>query len=635
MKLWLLCLYFCFSTISYASTLNIDDDFSYVKASPYMFFYRDTNNTLTLDTLSNAAWQPIRHTNLGGFNTFPTWTKLTLKNRASSPTTLRLKNPRSGMDEIDVFIIRNHHTVHEILGDTRPLALRSMPHRYSVVPILELKSGEEVVIITRLFNAVSSTEGEWEVYSHKNFIDFTLKESLWWGVFIGVNLALFIYSIPILLATKDSLLALFFSGYAINTIAYQLSINGIVYALGFSEKYINIFTLISGILFVFFTILIILYFLKITKHNGLLRLIFKTILLLIIGELLLSLFCLFDPSFLLFPSKSVTYVGLLSFLVWFILFKDVIPLLKDKIFKYIFLGHTFIFFSLAYQLLVINGKFEISTFSIYCLSVGSMLEMYFFALGIAQYIKEIEKEKKKKDELLNFQMRFASIGRVVGNISHQWKVPLVRASALLTHIEAIIHFKQKKYYTKIEALVPEIRSYFVFMQNSIDEFYSLYSKNTHKVQFTLLPVINDVWGMLSSKVSVLNAQLSVNDTYDTKLFSYEYSFAHILIILIDNALDTAMQRHIQNPHITITIHDTMDIIQVIVEDNCGGIVQKPIESIFEIDISSKKESSEQGGLGLAIVQTLVNEKFHGTITASNTNNGARFCITLPNENLSV
>ena len=596
-----------------------------------MFYYRDNNGSFGLDSLQKIKWQPIHHSNLGGFNIFPTWTKLTLKNTTSLPITLVLKNPRSGMDEIDVYIFRNNHTTHEILGDTRPLALRSFPHRYSAVPIDKLQSGEEVVVITRLFNAVSSTEGEWEIYTHKKFIDFTLKESLWWGIFIGINLALFFYCIPILLAAKDGLLALYFSGYAINSIVYQLCINGIVYALGFSEKYINIFTLISGILFVFFTILVILYFLKITKHNGILRLTFKIILFLISVELLLSVFCLFKPSFLPFPAQSVTYVGLLSFFIWLVLFKDVISLLKDRIFKYIFLGHTFIFLALAYQLLVINGKFEMNTFSIYCLSIGSMLEMYFFALGIAQYIKEIEKEKKRKDELLDFHMRFASIGRVVGNISHQWKVPLVRASALLTHIEAILHFKEKKSCSKIKELIPEIRSYFVFMQNSIDEFYSLYSKNNHKVLFTLLPIVNDVWGMLSSKVGALNAQLSVKDLYNTKLFSYEYSFAHILIILIDNALDTAMQRRIQNPHIYITINENSDTIQIIVEDNCGGIFQTPIESIFEIDVSSKKESTDQGGLGLAIVQTLVNEKFNGDIVASNTDNGARFCITLPND----
>ena len=633
MKLWHLCLYFCFLTLSYATPLTIGDDFSYTKASSYMFYFHDINNSLSIDTLPQTNWEPIHYTNFGGFNHFSTWTKLTLKNTSSLPITLVLKNPRSGMDEIDVYILRDNHQSHEILGDTRPLALRSFPHRYSVVPIDKLRSGEEVVVITRLLNTVSSTEGEWEVYSHKKFIDFTLKESLWWGIFIGINLALFFYCIPILFAAKDGLLALFFSGYAINSIIYQLSINGIVYALGFSEKYINIFTLISGILFVFFAILVILYFLKITRHNGLLCLLFKLILFLISIEFFLSFVCFYMPSFLHIPAKSVTYVGLLSFFTWFILFKDVIPLLKDRIFKYIFLGHTFIFLALAYQLLVINGKFEMNTFSIYCLSVGSMLEMYFFALGIAQYIKEIEKEKKRKDELLDFHMRFASIGRVVGNISHQWKVPLVRASALLTHIEAILHFKQKKSCSKIEELIPEIRSYFVFMQSSIDEFYSLYSKNTHKVQFSLLPIINDVWAMLSSKVGALNAQLNVKDLHDTKLFSYEYSFAHILIILIDNSLDTAMQRHIQNPHIYITINETTDIVEVIVEDNCGGIFQTPIESIFEIDISSKKESTEQGGLGLAIVQTLVNEKFNGNIVVSNTDNGARFCITLPNDKL--
>jgi signal transduction histidine kinase len=334
-------------------------------------------------------------------------------------------------------------------------------------------------------------------------------------------------------------------------------------------------------------------------------------------------------------SISALFVGLFGLLSWFLLIKNFIPLLKDRIFRYIFIGYTAIFLTFLYQLLILNGTLQMNSFSVYSFSLGSIFEMYFFALGITQYLKEIEKDKVNKDKLLDFQMRFASIGRVVGNISHQWKVPLVRASALLTHIEAILHFRQESYYSKIEELVPEIRSYFVFMQNSIDEFYSLYSQNTHKIDFKLLPIINDVWGMLSSKIHTLNAKLYVKDKCDATLFSYEYSFAHILIILIDNALDMAKLRNIKEPQINITINSSIECVNIIIEDNCGGITQEPIESIFEIDVSSKDHSLVNGGLGLAIVKTLVNEKFNGSIVVRNAEHGAYFHLTLPNDKQKV
>ena len=250
-------------------------------------------------------------------------------------------------------------------------------------------------------------------------------------------------------------------------------------------------------------------------------------------------------------------------------------------------------------------------------------------MGISSYISQIQHEKIKNEQLLDFQMRFASIGRVIGNISHQWKMPMVRAGSLLTHIEALIHFKNNKTLSEIEKIIPQIRAHFVFMQNTIDEFYSLYSKNTNKAEFKLLHVINDVWGMLSTKVSACEMKLHIKDLQDTQLYSFEYSFSHIVIILIDNALDAMKNRDISNPHMMIDISHHNGMIQIIFEDNCGGIEQKPIESIFDTEISSKHSSKVTGGLGLSIVKLLVNEKFGGTITASNTREGAKFILHLP------
>jgi len=70
-------------------------------------------------------------------------------------------------------------------------------------------------------------------------------------------------------------------------------------------------------------------------------------------------------------------------------------------------------------------------------------------------------------------------------------------------------------------------------------------------------------------------------------------------------------------------------IELYVEDNCGGISQEPIESILELDVSSKNNTHEQRGMGLFILKTLLEIKFLGTLHVSNTENGARFEITIP------
>lgn len=634
MKLWLWFLTFLWISQLSASILELNEGFNYTKASPYMSYYKDVNHTLTFETIEKAEWKPLTTTNLGGHNTFSSWTTLSLKNNTLKPMTLLLKNPRACMDEIDIYVKRYNQLAEHHLGDTRPLVERLMPHRYGVIPLINVQPNEEIHIITRLYNPIGATEAEWEVYERATFVSFALKDMIWWGIFIGINLALFLYCVPILIVAKDRYLALLLAFFTASSITHQLSTNGILYSIGYYEQALNLTALLSGLFFVLSTTLLILHFLKITHHNGPLRIIFRAVFGLTCSVLGLSLVSIFYPSLLRITSITMMGIGLIGFLSWFLLLKNFIPLLKDSIFRYIFIGYTTIFITFIYQLLIIFGLLQSSSFSIYSFSIGSTLQMYFFALGIANYMKMIEKEKREKDALLDFQMRFASIGRVVGNISHQWKVPLVRASALLTHIEAILHFKQKDFYPKIEALVPEIRSYFDFMQHSIDEFYTLYSKNTSKTEFALSPVIHDVWKMLSSKVSSLHATLTINDPHSIKLCSFEYSLAHVFIILIDNALDSAREHKINQTHITISVYELNDNLEIILQDNCGGIKQQPIESIFDIDVSSKQKLDAQGGLGLAIVKTLMNEKFYGEIFVKNTPEGARFSLRFPKDIIS-
>lgn len=613
----------------HAQTILISDNFEYSKASPSMEYVADINDSLNIEHIDEAKWEPMTSSNLGGFNDYSSWTKCSLKNDTNVYKNIIIKNPRAGMDEIDVYIVHRNMMNHATLGDKYPITQRSTPHRYSVERIL-LAPQEEIQIISKLTNKVGSTEAEWEIFERNNFLEFTVFESIWWGIFMGIYLALFFYAIPILIASKDKILALFFSFYAISSIGFQLSINGILYSLGLYGNIINITTLLFGILFLTFTVLIVLRFLTISRRSSHLSKILYAVLILLIFEILLAVVCFFLPQLVRSFGILIIITAIIVILVWALMLKNLLKDTQDKTFRYLFIGYSVILSAYSYQISISLGLFPLTSLAIYSVSFGSILEMYFFALGISEYIKHMQNEKMKNQQLLDFQMRFASIGRVIGNISHQWKMPMVRAGALLTHIEALIHFKNSKTLSEIETIIPQIRSHFIFMQNTIDEFYSLYHKNTHKVEFKLLNVINDVWGMLSSKISASDMKLYVKDLQDTKLYSFEYSFTHIAIILIDNAIDAAKRRNIQNPTIVIDISHHNEMITLIFEDNCGGIIQTPIESIFEIDISSKyTEKETPGGLGLSIVKLLINEKFGGTISASNTYEGARFVLHLP------
>jgi two-component system, sensor histidine kinase LadS len=613
-----------------AGTLLVTSEFEYAKASPYMEYIADKNNTLSFETIHDVAWTPLASTNLGGNNIHYTWTRFTLHNTSTEPKLLILKNPRAGMDEIDVYIIRESGYEHVMLGDNRDLHVRKIPHRYSVFP-LRLDQGEQVEITSRLINRIGATDAEWDIYSDTSFTLFSLKESLWWGLFIGFTLSLFFYSVPILIGAKDFKLTLFFSLYVVSSLLYQLSVNGTLYSFGFSAAYINHMTLFFGILFGLFTVLVMLRFLHIIHYQkG--RLFHAMYLLIVLFSI--EIVCLglsfFDSAYLRYTAILGVYVGIFGYLLWFALISEFLHLSKDKVFVYLFLGYTAVFGAYIFLALVSAGFIENNIIAIYGVSIGSLIEMYCFSLGISEYIRQIERTKANQNKVIEIQMRFASIGRIIGNIAHQWKVPLVHAGTLLAETEAIIHLKQETLRDKLEErIIPQLRNNLTFMQGTIDEFYELYKGTTQKLIFKPYALVCNVWNMLSAKAIASHVKLEMHIPKELEIESYEHHFAHIVMVLFDNAIDIAKARKCSQAVIICTIKKDDAILKLYVEDNCGGISQEPIESILELDVSSKNNMHEQRGMGLFVLKTLLEIKFLGTLHVSNTENGARFEITIP------
>jgi len=242
-----------------------------------------------------------------------------------------------------------------------------------------------------------------------------------------------------------------------------------------------------------------------------------------------------------------------------------------------------------------------------------------------------EKEKIEKDKIITLQMQFASIGKVIGNIVHQWKVPLVRAGTQLTQMEALIHFKKSDSIEEIEKIIPKLRNDFIFMKNSIDEFYALYQNDSDITEFKPRKIIDDIWNMLNGKVIFCNATIDFNPLKEEcTIRGYEHFFAHIVMIILDNFLDIALERKIKSPLIIITCKTKGNEFMISFEDNCQGIRLSPISTIFDFHTNSTKKDHPSKGLGLHITKILIKEKFNGSIRAENTLDGACFTLMFPN-----
>jgi len=618
-------LFFLLSSFSHASELKILNNFDTLYASSYMSYFHDVNNSFDISDRDKVIWHPVKSSNLSGAKLYPSWTRFELENHSNIPQDIFLKNPRAGMDEVDAYVMRKDSTTIYRLGDARAINLRVIQQRNSVIE-LTLAPHEKILILTRLVNRIGSTEGEWIVYPKQNFYKYETFESVWWGVFTGVIIALLLYAMPILMAAKDVYMVFYFTLYAVSSLFYQFAVNGFLYLIGIEPAFINHIVLFFAVSFGMFGILFILRFLQIENHRGIIywAMIFFSVLL--GSEYILLFVSLFSDKIMGIVGTTNVYIGLFAYVVWLAMIRDIIKITKDRVFRYLFIGYTIVILAYALQALVSAGLIQISIVSIYGVSAATLFETVFFVFGISEYINTLKRDQKKKEKLIDFQMRFASIGKVIGNISHQWKVPLVRSGMLITQIETTVQFKKESLAEVLVDIIPQMRANLAFMQNTVDEFYHLYSSQAKTEIFLLHTSVMEIWSMLHAKSLKFNAKITIDVVDKFSIQSYSHSFDHVVMILIDNMLNIADERKIKSPMITVTIRGSQKRAIITFEDNCEGIAQRPIESIFEIDISSK--SAETGGMGLAMAKMIVEEKLKGDIRVTNGHDGTIFTITL-------
>lgn len=85
----------------------------------------------------------------------------------------------------------------------------------------------------------------------------------------------------------------------------------------------------------------------------------------------------------------------------------------------------------------------------------------------------------------------------------------------------------------------------------------------------------------------------------------------------------------KNLFVKISLVKNNKFIIIKICDNAGGIKALAIDDIFKPFHSNKIKPST--GIGLYMTKLIVENQFHGTITASNIDKGAQFTIQLPEE----
>jgi signal transduction histidine kinase len=106
-----------------------------------------------------------------------------------------------------------------------------------------------------------------------------------------------------------------------------------------------------------------------------------------------------------------------------------------------------------------------------------------------------------------------------------------------------------------------------------------------------------------------------------------------MVRVVRNLLDNAIRHTPPGGVVVITagVDDSGEAAEVSVQDACGGIPERELDSVFEMAYrgdAARTPGDGGGGLGLAVARGLV-EAHHGEISVHNQGPGCRFTVRLP------
>ncbi len=584
-------------------------------------FYKDDSAKASLSDIQKYQFTKGEAKNFG-YGYFAVWSKMVVKNESDKIKTVIFFNPRPGIDYIDVYGIQNNElSLSYKIGDMNPLSDRYLFSRFSAFEVT-LNPDEEITFFIRHVNLHGVVDTQWIAKDKGTFTKLIFFDTVMWGMLTGAFAVLFLYNTAISFAIKRQefflygLLGLF-------ALLGQLALGGVLYL---ADTGISLEILSSPEIFfissLYFTIAFNAAYFNIKNYRT-----FKTLHLcayiIVTAVLCLHLAIGFDHNGL---SLKMLIVVNWMIAMGYLLFVGVFFSLRGAVGGWYYVsGLLCLFISSFVPLFALLFEMNTLFVSVYSFPLGMMTDFIFIALALNAKLIGERRKTEEKDKMLYLLSRFDMNGSVLNNIVHQWKLPISRLGSLFTELETYL-FVGKPIEAKLREHLPQISYNLSLMKGSIKEFYGFYRTDEGKTAFNPLKEIKSVAAMLDDRVVNLDCTLAYEIDDDFSIYAYKNAFIHIFLVLLNNSLDAAQRRNIQNPIVTIRIRREKNIVKLVVMDNCGGISLNPVEKIFDIFESTNKDEKPRGS-GLAIVKMLVKERLDGSIKTDNISNGCFFAVS--------
>ncbi len=258
-------------------------------------------------------------------------------------------------------------------------------------------------------------------------------------------------------------------------------------------------------------------------------------------------------------------------------------------------------------------------------AVGGVVMLVVFIVFILFLYKIYRSDMRLQEKnhlLMMSQNRLASMGEMIGNISHQWRQPLAQVSSILINLE--LHSeKDKLTKEKLTQKIKEANEQLVFMSNTIDDFKNFFQTQKNKKEFSAQEVIFQSKRLLSASLTKYAIAIEVNIKDNFTVQGHPNEIVQVLINIINNAKEAFIAQNMKEGVIHIEAFLSNDKPTITLQNNAGRIDEALIDTIFDPYVTTKESSS---GLGLYMSKMII-EKHNATLHVENSGNGVIFIIS--------
>lgn len=247
---------------------------------------------------------------------------------------------------------------------------------------------------------------------------------------------------------------------------------------------------------------------------------------------------------------------------------------------------------------------------------------------LAIQAKELEEKNRAQEELIIQQGKLATIGEMMGAISHQWKQPITIIELIVANIEDSVHEGDINDDSILDNL-DQISTQSKFLLKTMLDFLAFIRPNSPKAPFTIKDPIDEAYALIKKQFYENSIEFELNGEFNIVLDGYKNEFMHVILNLLSNGKDAFVGKSIENAKIEVKaqVIEAKEIV-IYVCDNAGGVSEELLPNkLFEPYITTKGKKGT--GIGLNIVKTIITQKFNGKIDVCNQNGGATFTIKLP------